>query len=303
MTTITKAYFAAISYALIVGFSFMFTKLSLNMATPLDTLAHRFTIAFIIASALIGLKQVRLNLSKTIVWRILPLALIYPILFFIFQTFGLVYTSSSEAGIIQATVPIFTLLLASLFLKEYTTPWQKVSVLLSVSGVIYIFMMNGAAINAQNLKGIILILLSALTGACNTVLARKLVKQYSFFTVTYVMTFFGFIFFNVTAVSNHAMTGTMPEFLAPFSNQTFIVAIIYLGALSSLATSFFSNYALSHIEAARMSVFNNLATLISIIAGVFFLNETIELYHIIGTFIILVGVTGTIYCKKVKETV
>lgn len=64
MTTTTKVYFAAILYALIVGFSFMFTKLSLNVATPLDTLAHRFTIAFIIASALIGLKQVHLNLSK-----------------------------------------------------------------------------------------------------------------------------------------------------------------------------------------------------------------------------------------------
>ncbi len=33
----------------------------------------------------------------------------------IFQVFGLICTSSSEAGIIQATIPIFTLLSASLF--------------------------------------------------------------------------------------------------------------------------------------------------------------------------------------------
>ncbi|WP_313893265.1 DMT family transporter [Psychrobacillus sp.] len=298
MTTNTKAYFAAILYALIVGFSFMFVKLSLIVATPLDTLAHRFTIALIIASVIIILKKVPLNMTKRAVWRILPLALIYPILFFTFQTFGLVYASSSEAGIIQATVPVFTLLLAAFFLKEHTTPLQKISVLLSVSGVIYIFVMNGASIDSQNMKGIILILLSALTASCNTVLARRLVKQYSFFTVTYVMTFFGFIFFNVVAIGNHTMTHTMLLFIEPLSSGTFIVAILYLGALSSLATSFFSNYALLHIEASKMSVFSNLATLISIIAGVFFLNETIEKYHMIGTLIILVGVAGTIYCRK-----
>ena len=44
-----KAYFAAILYAIIIGFSFIFTKISLMEASPLDTLAHRFTMAFLIA--------------------------------------------------------------------------------------------------------------------------------------------------------------------------------------------------------------------------------------------------------------
>ncbi|MES9739738.1 EamA family transporter, partial [Peribacillus frigoritolerans] len=32
-----KAYFAAILYAIIIGFSFIFTKISLMEASPLDT--------------------------------------------------------------------------------------------------------------------------------------------------------------------------------------------------------------------------------------------------------------------------
>lgn len=49
MTENKKAYFAAILYAIIIGFSFFFTKISLMEASPLDTLAHRFTMALLIA--------------------------------------------------------------------------------------------------------------------------------------------------------------------------------------------------------------------------------------------------------------
>ncbi len=301
MSKKTKAYFAATMYALIIGFSFMFVKLSLVEASPLDTLAHRFSIAFVISTAIIMFKKIQLNVTMKDAWRILPLALVYPSLFFTFQTFGLAYASSSEAGIILATVPIFTLILASIYLKERTLPLQKASVLLSVSGVIFIFVMSGADTGSQSVTGIVLMLLSALTGAFNTVLARKLVQHYSFFTITYIMTFFGFIFFNIVAIGNHMITNTMHQFIEPFSSGTFIIAIVYLGALSSLGTSFFSNYALSQIEASKMSVFNNFATLITIIAGVFFLNETIQSYHIFGTIIIVLGVLGSNYNVKQKS--
>ncbi|MEH6882126.1 EamA family transporter, partial [Priestia megaterium] len=42
-----KAYIAALTYAIIIGLSFMFVKVALTIATPFDALAHRFTIAFI----------------------------------------------------------------------------------------------------------------------------------------------------------------------------------------------------------------------------------------------------------------
>ncbi len=47
MTAQRKAYLAAIGYALIIGLSFMFVKVALTVASPIDTLAHRFSIAFI----------------------------------------------------------------------------------------------------------------------------------------------------------------------------------------------------------------------------------------------------------------
>lgn len=41
-----KAYAAAIAYASIIGFSFLFVKIALESANPIDLLAHRFTVSF-----------------------------------------------------------------------------------------------------------------------------------------------------------------------------------------------------------------------------------------------------------------
>lgn len=52
-----------------------------------------------------------------------------------------------------------------------------------------------------------------------------------------------------------------------------------------------------------MSVFANLGTVISIVAGVVFLNESIYYYHIIGSVLIVGGVLGTNFLgMKRKET-
>ncbi|MED1411178.1 MULTISPECIES: DMT family transporter [Bacillus] len=298
MKNTTKAYISALLYSFIIGFSFMFVKLALTITNPLDTLAHRFTVAFIAASIPVIFGFVKLNISFKNILALLPLAIFYPALFFAFQAFGLVYTSSSEAGIIQAAIPIFTMILASYFLKEYTNIWQKTSVLISVIGVIYIFIMNGIVAHKTSFIGVILILLSALSSACYNVLARKMTKKFKLMDLTYTMTALGFISFNSIAIVDHLNKGTITIYFEPFTNGTFLISILYLGLLSSLLTALLLNYSLSYIEAAKISVFSNLSTLITIIAGVVFLHEQIAYYHIIGTIMIILGVIGTNFLGK-----
>ncbi|HDR7914612.1 TPA: DMT family transporter [Bacillus wiedmannii] len=298
MKLTTKAYLSALLYSLIIGFSFMFVKLALTVTIPLDTLAHRFTVAFVAASIPIVFGFIKLNVSFKNILALLPLAIFYPALFFAFQAFGLVYTSSSEAGIIQAAIPIFTMLLASYFLKEYTNTWQKISVLISVIGVIYIFIMNGIGTHETSFIGVILILLSALSSAFYNVLARKMTKKFKLMDLTYTMTVIGFISFNLIAIASHISKGTITVYFKPFTNGTFLVSILYLGLLSSLLTALLLNYSLSYIEAAKISVFSNLSTLITIIAGVIFLHEQISYYHIIGTIMIIFGIISTNFLGK-----
>jgi drug/metabolite transporter (DMT)-like permease len=301
MTQSKKAYLAALSYAFIIGFSFMFVKIALTAAGPIDTLAHRFTISFLVASLPIVSKQVRLDIHSKDFLAILPLATLYPTLFFAFQAFGLGYTTSSEAGIIHAAVPIFTLVLAAHFSKEHSTNRQKLFTLLSVAGVVYIFVMKGFAPETANTAGALLILLSTLSIACYNVLARSLTKRYSLTTLTYIMAVIGMIAFNGIAIIQHLLDHTLVFYFAPFENREFLVSVLYLGVFSSLGTSFLSNYALSKMEASKMSVFNNLATLITIFAGVIYLQENLQYFHILGAAVIIIGVIGTNYFGSKKD--
>ena len=291
-------YTAAVTYAVITGLSFLFGKIALSSVDPIDMLAHRFSASFIAVLLLLLFKFVKVNYSFDRVKKILPLALLYPMAFFAFQTFGLQYASSSEAGILTAAGPVFTLILATIVLNEKSTTLQKISVIVSVSGVIYITLMKTSSFEINNIKGIIFLLLSALSFSGYSVMARVLTRDFSSTELSVIMITISFVVFNIIALVKNLTNGTLSTFFDPFTNPSFIVSVIYLGVLSSLVTSLLTNYILSNIEASKMSVFANLATVISIVAGVIFLNEKIFYYHIIGSLLIVGGVIGTNFLDK-----
>ncbi len=296
------AYLSAIANALIVGLSFIFMKNSLIYTDTLNILAHRFTVSFITISIPILLGWIKLNISLEDIKKILPLSIFYPTLFFAFQSFGLSYISSSEAGIIHATIPIITLVLATFVLKEETTLLEKISVFLSVGGVVYIFLMKGINFKSSSFIGVVLIFLSAVSSSSYNVLASKIVQKYKFIDVTYVMIFIGFISFNALSIVDRLYQGDLKTYFSAFSSNDFLISILYLGILSSVVTSLLSNYALSIISAPKMSVFNNLSTLVTVVAGVLLLNETLYYYHIIGIVSILIGVLGANLDKLRKDS-
>ena len=143
-----------------------------------------------------------------------------------------------------------------------------------------------------NMKGIILLLISVLSFAIYSVMVRKLTREFSSLEISYVMISIGFIGFNILAIGKNLIAGDISSFFVPLRQTNFIIAILYLGVLSSSLTSFLSNYVLSKIESSKMSVFISLSTVISIIGGVIFLNEDIFYYHIIGSILIIAGVIG-----------
>ncbi|MNJ55933.1 putative amino-acid metabolite efflux pump [compost metagenome] len=186
-------------------------------------------------------------------------------------------------------IPIFTMFLAAGILGERPHLYRKIGIILSVLGVMLIFVLKGINIGSGSMLGGGLILVSAFSSSGYNVLARKLVQNYKVFQITYVMTVIGFIFFNLFAVGRHVIEGDLPLYFQPFLDLKFTLSILYLGILSSLITSFLSNYALVQLEASQMSLFSHLATLITLFAGVIILGEQLRYYHVIGTTLIITG--------------
>ena len=295
----TKAYLAALSFSAIIGFSFLFTKIALGYASPLTNLAHRYTIAALVIVFLHQTKLIKVSLSRK---DILPMSLFYPLLFFILQSFALQYISSSEAGILQALVPIFTLLLASVFLKEKTSLLQKFFLFLSVAGVVFIFLSKGANFGTETASfGLLLMLGSVLANAINNILSKSKGVRYRAMDMTTVVIFVGFVAFNALSLTSNYLDGNILAYFAPLGQVSYLLSILYLGILASIVTGSLSIYAIVRLGASTVSVFGNLGTVLTILAGALILHEPIYSYHVIGATMIIAGILGMNLIRKSKD--
>ena len=210
-----------------------------------------------------------------------------------FQSFALQYISSSEAGILQALVPIITLILASLFLKEKTTLIQKFFLFLSVAGVVYIFLNKGANFGVETgILGFILMLGSVFSNAINNILSKYKGGQYRAIDLTVVVILVGFLVFNSLSLVTHFLSGNLMAYFEPLGHLSYLFSILYLGILASIVTASLSIYAIVRLGASTVSVFGNLGTVLTIVAGSVFLHEPIYTYHLIGASLIIGGILG-----------
>ncbi|MEK4518854.1 DMT family transporter [Paenibacillus sp. FSL H8-0122] len=287
------AYSFAVLNAVIIGFSFLFTKVALVHAGPLDTLTFRFAASFAVMSVPVALGWVKVSYRGKPMGRALLLAAMYPLGFFTLQVFGLQRATSAEGGILYSFTPVVTMIIAAIVLKEKTTLLQKLCIFLSVFGVVFIFVMKGSGIQLSNMTGIVLLFMTCLAFAGYSVLARSLSSHFSPAELSYLMMGVGFATFLIISLTGHTVSGTLGDFLNPLGSATFVLSAVYLGVIASLVTTLTSTYILSKIEASLMSVFTNLSTIVSIAAGAIFLGEQITVYHWIGSFLIIAGVIGT----------
>ncbi len=293
------AYLGMVAITLIVGLSFLFLKIGLRYTNAIDLLAYRFGFAFLSIVILSVFKFIKFPKFSFKTHKILLLlSLFYPFLFFLLQALGMQYSSASEAGVIFAIAPIITLIAAQIFLKEKNTILQKIGIILSVFGVIYIvYHKKNFFAGDANIKGIILLLLAIFSMVAYYIIGKKFGAKFSAIEITVWIISVAFFTFCTISIGNHLINNTLSELVQPLVQPDFIWSVLYLGVLSSVLTAFLMNYALPIIPASHISVFGNFSPIIAIISGVLFLHETLHTYLIIGGALVLVGIIMTLLFK------
>ncbi|MCR8643790.1 DMT family transporter [Paenibacillus sp. N1-5-1-14] len=290
-SNVKLAYLFAVINAVVIGISFMLVKKTLDYASPLDTLTFRFAAAFVILLIVLACGLVKLNYRGKPFYKLLLLASMYPLGYFILQTLGLKSATSAEGGIISAFTPIITMAIASLFLKESTTLLQKLFTFLSIFGVVFIFIMKGSSVDLSKMSGIILLLVACVVFAGYSVLTRFVAKDFTPMEISYVLIGTGFIVMMLMSLTSHGLSGTWDALVTPFATPTFTLLIVLIGVIQ-IVTAFLASFVLARIKASQMTVFTNLSTVVSIVAGAVFLGEQVTWYHLIGSMLIVVGVIG-----------
>jgi len=297
----TLAYLLAVCNAIVIGLSFLLVKLTLQFTNPIDSLTYRFAAAFLLIIFPVAFRFVKLQYRGKPLSLLLMLAALYPVGYFLLQTYGLQVATSAEGGIISAFTPIATLMLASIVLKEVTTPLQKLFVLLSTAGVAFIFVMKGSIIDFSQITGVVLLILACVVFAGYSVLARVVTRHFRSTEISCFMVGTAFLSLSAVSLTSHSLLGTIDDFVAPLANGQFVALIAVLGVIQ-LLTSFLANTILSQIGASEMSLFANVSTLVAMASGAVFLQEAIAWYHVAGSAMIIAGVIGSSVSGKLAQS-
>ena len=203
---------AGVFVSIIFGLSFLFTKEGLDVLEPFHLLSFRFALAAIAFVALRILGIAKIDLKREDLRRLLFLTLLEPVIYFICETIGIDMTSSSEAAMVIASVPVFAAVIGVIYLKEKPTVVQVGFIMLSVIGVVFMTVMKGNIHMSHNVLGTFILLGSAISAAAFNVVSRKMSKGYSPVEITYMMVWVGAIVFNGISVIQHVSRGTLHEY-------------------------------------------------------------------------------------------
>lgn len=283
-----KAVFCAALGNVFWGFSFLFINVALTVVSdPYIMLGHRFAIAALVMAGMILFGKEKVSL-KGKNWKPVALLLITQLCYYLFESYGILYTNSTISGLVLAVVPVVTIATGVLFLKEYPTKRQALFCILPVAGVILISA-TGASLGASKpLLGGIFLLLTMLSSAIFKTANRKAATEFSAFERTFfVLTSSALVF---TVIGMRASNWNIATYMAPLLVPKYTLSVLCLSLLCSIAANILVNYATGQMSVFKVSSFGSLSTLCAAFAGIVILKEPVTVSLIVGGVLILVGV-------------
>ncbi|MDO4691984.1 MAG: DMT family transporter [Porphyromonadaceae bacterium] len=300
INTQNKAILATLLGVSIIGLSYVFIKIGLYTSTPLDLLADRLLVAFggMLLLRWGGLVAVE-RVSRQDRWRLLLFSLLFPTGFFALQALGLELIPASEAAIIYALLPAFTLAGSRLILGERTRRHQRVGSYLAVAGVLYITAQSLQQLSF-NVWGYLFIFASLIAIVFYFICLKSITRSTPITTITYYILLYSSLTVNAFRLISHTATDGWEVYWEQLT-LSYWGAILYLGLLCTLCTSFLTNYGIKHLPTNLLGVFNNLSPIIGLFAGVLILGEELHTYYLYGGLVVLLGLVLSSYSRAEEK--
>lgn len=281
------ALLAALAGNAIWGFSFLFTRTALKAVDlPAVLLSMRFVIAFLIMTGMLLLGKAQFSLKGKKVLPLLFLGIVEP-LCFLLETYGILYTNATVAGVVMAVSPIVSILLAAVLLHEIPSRGQLLFCLLPVAGVILITV-AGSDLGIVTPLGIILLLGNCFTAGAYRTANRKSAEEFTAFERTYAVVSISAIAFLTMALIQ--LKGDVGAYLAPLGDMSYVASLLVLSVFCSVVSYLLVNYGSGLMSVAKMATFGAVSTVCSTFAGVVLLKEPVSWLILLGAALIIVGV-------------
>jgi drug/metabolite transporter (DMT)-like permease len=283
---------------LIWGSTWLFIKLGLEDLPPFTFAGIRFVIAATILFGIIKVYGFTLPRSRSD-WGLLAITGVLSFSFNYGAVFwGEQYVSSGLSAVLQATIPLFGLVIAHFFLPaERMTTLRILGVLMGVLGVGVVFSNQLHASGPNALAGSVVIV----TGAACTAYANVLVKGRAKHLNPAILAGAQMVF------------GLIPLLLAgvflegnPFRfhwTRMAVVALVYLAIVGSVVAFLLYYWLVQHMDVTKTMLIALVTPVTAVLLGMVVLNEQLNWRTFAGGALIICGIGLLAVHRKAKVAV
>jgi drug/metabolite transporter (DMT)-like permease len=278
---------AAFAAVILWGISFVATKAALREVSPITLIFTRFALGIALLLLILTLRRESLIPPRD-AWPMLALMGFVGIFVHqMIQVHGLTLTTAVRSGWLIGLTPIWSAVLAAVFLGESFGPRKILGLILGTSGALLVITRGQLASHVLSLpstRGDLLIVASTLNWAIYTILGRDTLRRVG----------------STRAIAAAMCVGwamLIPFFLNeagwkeyPHLSSTSVIAILFLGIGCSGLGYWFWYAALERIEASQVAAFLYIEPLVTLSAAVALLGEPVALSTILGGLLVLAGV-------------
>jgi drug/metabolite transporter (DMT)-like permease len=269
------------------GVSFVATKAALREVSPIPLIFTRFALGTAVLILILKLRRESLIPPRD-TWPMLAVMGFVGIFFHqMIQVHGLTLTTAVRTGWLIGLTPIWSAVLAALFLGEGFGPRKVFGLFLGMAGAILVVTrgeLSSQVLALPATRGDLLILASTVNWAIYTILGRRILMRLGSARAITAAMFIGW-----------AML--IPFFVAAAGWQeyrdlssTSVIAILFLGVGCSGLGYLFWYAALERIDASQVAAFLYLEPLVTLLSAVVLLGESVAVSTIVGGVLVLLGV-------------
>lgn len=262
--------------------SFLWIKIAIQELGPFTVVAYRLLFGLIFAGGIVFLRKLKWprNFKEWMPFFILGLTNMALPFFLI--AWSELHIDSAVASILNATVPLFTLLIAHFFLQDDRMTVQKVIGLLVGFGGVMVLLSKDIGASQNSVLGQLAVILASLMYGFSGVYARRNTRHVQ----------------GIVRGTSPLVSATVIIWIAAFAAESPIqipvlpltwVALLWLGVLGSGLAFIMVFYLIHEIGPTRTSMVTYLFPVGGVILGVIFLNETLSWQLLSGTLLIAAG--------------
>ncbi|WP_145048296.1 DMT family transporter [Paenibacillus xylanexedens] len=260
------------------GSSYLFMKSGLESMQELNLVAFRFAIAFIAAAVIFHRRLFRMDVGTLVAGAIMGTALFAA---FVFITYGVQRTTTSQAGFLISLAVIFVPILTTIIHRRMPDRRLMMSIIVAVTGLGLLTLQHELSLHT----GDILCIVAALIYAIYIMIAGKFTPKHDPLTL-------GTVQLGVAAIWGIAATLLFESPRLPDSPESW-AAILGLGVLCSGIGYILQTLAQRHASPTRTSLIFSLEPLFAAAFAFSFQGETLTLQGYTGAALMLVGVLIT----------